>query len=515
MTSTDRTAPRPAGTRSSKQASPTRTFGQHDDGDFSDEKSPPEPGLYQRSTAIDLEEDNFPQAPGEADPPELPANRVTASSASSEESAPSGPVQLTEAQAESPLAADAAFGDGGPVDVRVSKSPQLSGASREGSTVDRDHENDATDHLDPLPCSATEDAPSPNLREELGPWSAPPEPLRPVNPYTRGAMFEIRRHKASPPFGDRYPNYPGVRDIAGERDLRTKTRVEICLEHPPMKGETAWDEPPRNLHIVDEIRVSDESGAQILVGRLDSEPDEYLVKIYDPLYYGFSDTMWRDDPRDVADEADKDYCREVAAYLELDDQFGGKEIPKFHGSWTLQTPLYLPDGQKMRDVRLILMERIQGRTMSDIDPSTYPPQVRLGALKQLLEMVSYITFAGVSHGDFAQRNIVICDGETPNTIGRIVLIDFNFAVVTRLDDFELQFGSLEEIYGPGRTRRYDKPNNPLEDWWGADGIYMTFGDWLPESWDQMRRPVEEWLREQWEDSDEFCPYKKPLEWTES
>lgn len=59
---------------------------------------------------------------------------------------------------------------------------------------------------------------------------------------------------------------------------------------------------------MDKIRVKDNGGAQIVVCQLDEEPIHYVAKIYDPLYYGFSNTMFSDRPRDVADEADQDYC---------------------------------------------------------------------------------------------------------------------------------------------------------------------------------------------------------------
>lgn len=326
--------------------------------------------------------------------------------------------------------------------------------------------------------------------------------MRPLNPYKKGQKLDIRKHKACPPFGEHYPNYPGIRDFATERDLRTKTLVELCLEHPPMEGETAWSDPPHSLHIIDEIRVGNDGGAQLIVCRLDNEPDEYVAKIYDPLYYGFSDRLWPENPRDIADEADKDYCREVAAYLEMNDQFGGKEIPKYYGSWTFQMPLC----QKKRDIRLILMERIKGGTMSELDPRAYPEKVRLAVLAQILEAFGRITFAGVRHGDLAQRNIMLCDGEAAKTVDRVVLIDFNFAVVSRLDDFEILYGD--------RPEDPDRPDNPINQWWGCGSFYYLFGDWSPESWKLHYRPLREWLYEQWGKSEEFTPHKEPLDWTD-
>lgn len=383
-------------------------------------------------------------------------------------------------------------------------SPRLTDGSSGRLSPTDNKELDLEDDIDGF--APQSPSPETDLREELGPWSPPPEPLRPPNPYVKGRDLKIWAHKASPPFGDDYADYPGVRNYASERELRTKTLVELCSEHPPMDGETAWENPPRTLHIVGEIRVRDDGGAQVVICRLDDEDLEYAGKIYDPLYYGFSDRIWPENPRDVADEADKDYCREVAAYLEINDQFGGKEIPKYYGSWTCQMPLDLPDARKVREVRLILMEHIKGDTMSEIDPRVHPEESRLGAMAQVLEAYSRITFAGVSHGDIAQRNVMVCRGGADNTIDRVVLIDFNYAVVTRLDNFELLYGS--------RPKGAEKPENPINQWWGTGGLYSKFGDWFPASWNKQRKPLREWLFERWGKSEEFLPPNDPLDWTD-
>lgn len=237
---------------------------------------------------------------------------------------------------------------------------------------------------------------------------------------------------------------------------------------------------------------------------LDDRLEEYVAKIYDPLYYGFSDRMWSDQPRDVADEADKDYCREVAAYLELDEKFGGKLTAKYHGSWTFQIPLDLPDGQRTRDVRMILMEKIKGHTMVDMKPDPFPDAVRLETIAHIMEGINRITFAGVRHGDISQRNIMLCDDEAAKTIDRVVIIDFNFAVVSRLDDFELRYGT--------RFSLGDKPENPINSWWDGGFFYGGFGEWFPTSWEYSLKPLQQWMHERWRDSKEFKPVKESLVW---
>lgn len=345
-----------------------------------------------------------------------------------------------------------------------------------------------------------------DLDEELGRWTAPQEPLRPANPYRKGQVFEIRQHLPPPPFGRNYPYYEGVREGAPERELRLTTIVELCLKRPPIRGATTADEKAQTLEIVDEIRVKDDGGAQVVVCRFSGEKQEVLAKIYDPLYYGFADRMWSDRPRDVTYEADMDYSREVAAYSELEEQLGGTDIPKYHGSWTFQLPLDLPDGQKTRDVRLILMEHIKGRPMTDLKPESFSESTRMDLVARMVEVVARIQFAGVRHGDVSQRNVMVCLTES-DIVERVAMIDFNFAVVTRLDNFEEQFRGLERDPEP------DKLPNPIDRWWGG-ALYSVAGEWLPKSWELRLRALQEWLYEKYGNSEDYAPPTRELNWDE-
>lgn len=345
-----------------------------------------------------------------------------------------------------------------------------------------------------------------NLDEELGRWTPPPEPLRPENPYSKGQSFEIRKHAACPPFGEDYPYYEGVRECASERELRGKTLVELCLDHPPFEGFTAADQEARILEIVEELRVKDDGGAQIVVCRFSGDKEQFVAKIYDPLYYGFADRMWSDRPRDVTYEADRDYSREVAAYSELDGELGGTDIPKYHGSWTFQLPLDVPDGRKIRDVRLILIEHIKGRPMTDLKPDAFSESVGLDLVRRMIEAEVRVQFAGVRHGDVSQRNIMVCLAE-PDKIERVALIDFNFAVVIRLDNFEQQFSGLK------RRPKAKKPPNPIDMWWSG-ALYGVAGEWFPKSWELRLRACQEWLYENYGKSEVYEPPLVPLDWDE-
>jgi hypothetical protein len=208
-----------------------------------------------------------------------------------------------------------------------------------------------------------------------------------------------------------------------------------------MEGNTDYKDS-RKIEIMGELRVKNDGGAQLVVCHLEDDDEDYVAKIHDPLYYGFSDTMWPDLSRDVTFESNMDYCREVAAYEEMDRWVGGTDVPKFHGPWTFQLPLNLPAGQKlMRYVRMNLIKKMPDKPMLEYNKHTLPEIERLETLAHMAELISRIAFIGVYHHDISQRNIMVCDGENAGTVGRITLIDFNMSTVERLD-------SIEEQYGP-------------------------------------------------------------------
>lgn len=347
-----------------------------------------------------------------------------------------------------------------------------------------------------------------DLDKELGRWTVPPEQLRPANPYKKGRILEIRKHTACPPFGADYPHYEGVPEYISERQLRGTTLVELCLDHPAPKGETSTDQEPQTLEILKEIRAGDESGAQIVVCRFSGSQEEVVAKIYDPLYYGFADRMWSDRPRDVTYDAHMDYCREVAAYSELDGMLGGKEIPKYYGSWTFQLPLELPGSSKptLRDIRLVLMEYIRGTQMTYLSPDSVPESTGMEIVTKLVEGRAKIQFAGVKHGDVSQRNIMVCLAE-PDIVERVAFVDFNYAVVHRLDNHEQMFSGLV------RSPKLNKLPNPIDAWWGG-ALYGVAGEWLPKSWEMRLRACQEWLYERYGSSVDYEPPRRTLHWDE-
>lgn len=391
------------------------------------------------------------------------------------------------------------------------------------------------------------------LCQELPPWSAPPEPFRPVHPYVRGLTLDIRRHEASPPFyqdititldesssvGD-LPRVP-----ASNRELRATTVVELCLNYPPLAGKTHTEEPPRRLTVVETIRAKDGDGAQLVVCRLDDDNDdndkkEYVAKIYDPFYYGFADPYWKATPWDVATEVDRAYCAEVAAYTELEKLgLGGKEVSKYYGSWTFQLPVDSACGgpadgaahQVMRDVRMILTEHhgTTAKSMAKVRTDLLPEAEKLATVRMMMEASARISGSGIYlGGDISPESVVVCgldervasrwSSSSSSPPRRVVLVDLSRATVRRLEGGEggrVGHGAVlaEEEEEEGRQHRRKRLPSPIRDWW--DRLYDDYGTWLPAGWEFRLKPMQEWLWRTYKDSDEYQTVEKTsLRWAD-
>jgi serine/threonine protein kinase len=183
-------------------------------------------------------------------------------------------------------------------------------------------------------------------------------------------------------------------------------------------------------------------------------------------------------------QADRDYCREAAAYTELHGPLEGTIIPKYHGSWTCDVSVETPDGPKKRPVRLILMEFIDGVCMEDLDLTGFTKNERSKIMVKTMEAEVAIFFHGVVHRDFAPRNVVI-RGNIRSTDLQVVILDFSLAVVIRL------------AY-PIDRRVYKLPPSPILRW---SRQFPDFGDWVPPT----RETLDEWLWKHWQGSPLYRP----------
>ncbi|KIH94763.1 hypothetical protein SPBR_03724 [Sporothrix brasiliensis 5110] len=196
-------------------------------------------------------------------------------------------------------------------------------------------------------------------------------------PYYVGRTFTIRRHRAPPPFKNKYAFTNGMRQHHDySRGPLGLTKLERCLRHPPQEwpldeegdAEEGGDEDGNNagqdegqdggqdadavfdrdgvytLEIVEEIVARDGHGAQILRCRVESvhssdkpAPESHFVaKIYDAAYYR-DDADWFGD---LSFDADGDYASEGHAYEHLCTVgANGRYTPRYYGSWTFDLPV--------------------------------------------------------------------------------------------------------------------------------------------------------------------------------
>ena len=268
-----------------------------------------------------------------------------------------------------------------------------------------------------------------------------------------------------PPYPNRRPLFPN--------NLQKLTQLEYCLSWHPLEGSTC-DDVTFSFTITKELRVGDGRGAQIVVAN-----DDLVAKIYDPLFYSAYQNS------SVIMRADYDYSREAAAYDELRGPFESTIIPRYHGSWTCDVCVDTPSGPRKRPVRLILMEFIDGVCMQDLDPNDFTEEERSNIMVKPIAAESAIAFRGVQHKDLAPRN-VLCSGNLKSTDLRVVIIDFNVSVVTRLAHSQTPSDSHQLPASPIRRWRHQRPE---------------FGEWLPPT----REKFNKWLWKHWAGSPLYRP----------
>lgn len=282
---------------------------------------------------------------------------------------------------------------------------------------------------------------------------------------------------------------------------------ELVVDNPPLdtlpllpsQAETA------RLTIQTLISVGCHRGAQIFACSVTphkGEPFQAVAKIYDALYYRFSDS-YADAPRDVVAEADGDYSREAAAYeyLQATGQTGSF-APAYYGSWTFGLPITSRGRAYIRPVRLILIERFDGPSTQDTfiyngpinngkDAFHYPLEYRLEILALAMDGYVRQQHSGIEQWDFAGRNVMLVP-RTPSTepaavavagisLPRVVLVDYNTAVVFQLTD-----------KGKVPVMDWPRPCNPMFYFW--DLHMIDFEGWVPHEWHDNPKFMQEWLQ---------------------
>lgn len=331
------------------------------------------------------------------------------------------------------------------------------------------------------------------------------DPEKPRCPYDTRFQVEITRHLPPAPFGDRPYGHGDWPTDATWDWLRSVTQTKHILRYPPLeskfKAPASLVSQKAKLAITKVLAVEDGRGPQVVVCSISphgagSKDVSYtaVAKIFDPLYYSFSNKSVSDQPVDVAYLADGDYSREAAAYehLQATGQTGSF-APGFYGSWTFTLPITHGGVLRHRPVRLLLIEYLDGACLRDLcrDPRTltFDREYRLAVLAKIADGYTRQYHKGVFQDDLAARNIILVprpqSTTKPQPVPRVVLIDYNCATV-----FDRSIGGRD----PSTITKL--PPSPLDWFWGE--TMSEFDGWRPEEWDSNPRAVQEWLlREFW------------------
>lgn len=337
-------------------------------------------------------------------------------------------------------------------------------------------------------------------------WKLPLDADKPACPYVEDFKTIIKTHNPPSPLGGNYG--PGNRPQVPDDWLRGVTQSRHVLEYPPL--ETADPQSPMEaeLTIVKTIRTGDARGAQLVlcsIAPLDAgEKYHAVAKIYDALYYSFECKMFGGRPIDVVQNADEDYSQEAAAYEHLRAEgLTGSIAPGYFGSWTFTLP-FKRDGETLeRPIRLVLIEYLDGLSMISLysernDAFDYEEKFRLDVFAQVLDGVSKIVHAGISHGDIAPRNVMLIPqgGSLTSSPPHVVLFDYNRSVVW-------------ERTTSGRNPKTDKPKNPMKTWWGD--CFEDFEGWIPDEWRGHPKLRQQWLLSQFGGEDVKTYYEAVTE----
>lgn len=322
---------------------------------------------------------------------------------------------------------------------------------------------------------------------------------KPVLPYREGLTITALHHEPPEPFGIGYDTEMPPQ-LAGWENL---SQVAYCLSRPPLEGRTNCT-ISKTLTITSTIRTGQHMGAQIVVVNR-----TMVAKIYDPLYYSALNECGY--PEDVVIDADGDYCREAAAYAQLQKSPElAAVVPHFHGTWTMdvETPVKQSTHKRVkhiRAVRFILMELIVGDCMDQIDPYDLRESVRSTILKQALAAEALLYGAGVYHQDICPRNIIVVgsdydDSEIPihDIKVSVKIIDFNIAGVATHPRY-----SKRKYLGSSILRRAGWPDKLPSPIFFRHGHMMDFST---KGWcSNDDGEAEKWLREHFHGDDHYVP----------
>ncbi|KAF2846187.1 hypothetical protein T440DRAFT_472040 [Plenodomus tracheiphilus IPT5] len=317
----------------------------------------------------------------------------------------------------------------------------------------------------------------------ISPPTTPPKKL--ATPYTIGSRFTARRHRPPP------VDYEGHTDGTNRGDLNDASHLDWCLSHPPKTGGIITEEYC-DIEVARPIRTGVDYGAQVVLLR-----DGLIAKIFDPLFYRFHDQHDWAPPknprkRNVTLITDDEYLVETAAYTHLTKAgVVGNLTPAYHGSWVFDVPVNIKGESRSRQVHMILLEYVAGTRMLDINPQDLTQAERENIMFKAIEAETDLALAGVRHGDFEPRNIILCPS-TPSSTDEDASANSSPVADPNLRICIIDFADSGIFSTPDGQPSKLKNRNPLFQWSEPD-VWTDYG-WLPHY-----KEAQDWLWRMWSD----------------
>ena len=317
------------------------------------------------------------------------------------------------------------------------------------------------------------------LFEEPPPLSGRPstELSKPKVPYISRYIFNARSHEVPAP--TRVLRDCCINSEGDKKEREYMSLVERCIKRPPLPGREGSD--TITLQVIQPLNAGDGHNSQVLMVQLLGSTSQFpflkstklVAKIYDPLY--FNDQEGYLNPFLCMD---KYYTHEANTYKVL-SELQGQSIPRYYGSYSLNLSV---GSERMRVVRMILVEHIQGIVMSQAEPREFSQLIRKGIMKSTVDLEGRIFKKNILLADLEPRNVMIVSPESDHP--HVFFIDFGDALFnrTRDDHLALQLNNFLDIY-----------ISPLLRWKSIRDKEWPFSEWLDWHWDT-------WLEAQFADT---------------
>lgn len=244
------------------------------------------------------------------------------------------------------------------------------------------------------------------------------------NVYTKSFQMVVSSHTPPAPFGLDYDTPPPEQ----HPDPTSLSQEALRFSCRPQEGQK-FPGNTKELTITSVIRTGAGRGPQVVVVN-----SSMVAKIFDQLFY------------DASERPD------VSAI-----------VPAFYGTWTLDAEsTIVRDGQRnvrIRPVRMILIEQLDGQCTIDLNAQELTKLARTVILKQCLHAYIQLYHAGVDHGDFCPRNIMIMGSDfvTPN-------VQCCVYTIIRTTYFELSCCLAKQRQKSERKSSYRHSSASLAEW---------------------------------------------------